>query len=250
MAITSTEAAERDRKGAFRLGLGAWLGLFAAIIAIVLPSVAIFTSTYDPGGFFSFAPTLLQTSSALVLAGAVLFLLSLFLYRWAFAGLRKVNPDFTLASFLCLLGFVGFILILVAAAVVAGNASSLLGCIQGNPAHALTCMQANQPLGAYTAIIGFILAWLGGLGIVLGLWIAGGHFGEPALHLGAYIYLFFLLLLLAPLIEVAFPFEGGQFLLVLVPVLSFAAPALVLFGVLPKIRADQRAARGAPATAA
>jgi hypothetical protein len=250
MAITSVEAAEKDRKGAFRLGLGAWLGLFGAVIAIVLPAVAIFASTYNPGGFFAFAPTLLQTSAVLVLVGAVLFILSLLFYRWGFSVLRKVNSDFSLASFLCLLGSLGFILILVAAAVVTGTASNLLSCIQGSPAHALTCMQANQPLGAYTAIVGFVLAWLGGLGIVLGLRVAASHFDEPSLGLGAFVYLFFLFLLLAPLIELAFPFTGGQFLLVIVPVMSVAAPVFVLLGILPKIRADARAAPVTPAPTA
>jgi hypothetical protein len=250
MAVTADETAERDRKGAFRLGLGAWLGLFAAVIAIVLPSVAIFASSYNPGGFFAFSTSLLQTSTVLILVGAVLFLLSLFIYRRAFSVLRKLDPDFSLASFLCLLGSLGFVLILVAAAVVTGSASNVLGCISGQPSHALSCLQANQPLGAYTAIVGFVLAWLGGLGIVLGLWVAGGYFGERLLDLGAIVYLFFLFLLLAPLVELAVPFEGGQFLLVIVPVMSFAAPAFVLLGILPRIRADQRAAPTAPPTAA
>jgi hypothetical protein len=250
MSLAPTEVAERDRKGAFRLGLGAWVGLFAAIIMIALPSIAIFTSTYAPGGAFTFGTTFLQWAGALVLVGAVLFIVSLFLYRWGFSALRKVNGDFTMASFLCLLGSLGFVLILVAAAVVTGSASNLLGCIQGNPAHALSCMEANQPLGAYTAIVGFVLAWLGGLGIVLGLWVGGAHFDAPSLSLGAMVYLFFLFLLLVPLIEAAVPFEGGQFLLVAVPVMSVAGPLLVLFGVLPRIRADLRTAPSAPASAA
>jgi hypothetical protein len=236
----STEAAEKNLKGAFRLGLGAWLGLFAGVIAVVLPSAAIFATAYNPSGFFSFAPSLLQTSGALLLGGAVLFILSLYFYRWGFSALRRVNPDFYLASFLCLLGSVGFILILVAAAVITGSASSLVNCIHGQPSHALTCLQANEPLGAYTALVGFVLAWLGGFGIVLGLWLAGGHFGEPALTLGSAVYLFFLFLLLVPLVALAFPIPGRQFLLVVVPVMSVAAPLFVLLGVLPRIRAADR----------
>ena len=238
MSVGPAEAAVRNRKGAFRLGLGAWLGLFAGLIAIVLPSVAIFAAAYNPGGFFSFAPSLVQTSGALVLGGAILFVLSLFLYRWGFSALRRVNPDFYVASALCMLGSVGFVLILVAAAVVTGSASSLLTCIHGQPSHALSCLEANQPLGAYTALVGFVLAWLGGFGIVLGLWLAGSHYREPALTLGSGVYLFFLFLILAPFVELAFALPDGQFLLVIVPVMSVAAPLFVLLGVLPKIRAE------------
>ncbi len=236
MTISPPEIAERNRKGATRLGIGGWLGVLAAIIAIVLPSGALFAATYNPGGFFSFAPRLLQASALLVLVGAVFYFLSLILYRFAFATLQKVEPEFTLASVLCLIGSVGFLLIVVAAAVVLGNASSLLDCLKGQPSHVLSCLQANQPLGAYTVLVGFVCAWLGGFGIVLGLWIAGGHYDEPALDLAAVLYLFFLLLLFAPLVEVAYPFPGGEFLLVAVPILAIAAPALVLVGLLLRER--------------
>ncbi len=250
MAEDLSDAAKNDRKGAFRLGLGSYFGLFAAVLAVVLPSAAIFATAYNPGGFFSFAPTLLETSSVLVLVGAALFILALFLYRRAFSALRKVDSEFALASFLCLLGSVGLVLILVAAAVVTGTASSLVTCIKGQPSHALSCLESSQPFGAYTAVIGFVLAWLGGLGVVFGLWIAGSRFRSPAITLGSMVYLFFLFVLLLPLVEFAFPFPGSQYLLVIVPVLSVAAPLLVLVGILPRIRADQRAEAGTGTSAA
>ncbi len=236
MAGATGNAAEYDQKGATRLGSGAWLGLLAAVIAVVVPSLALFASAYAPSGFFSFAPSLLQVSGALVLVGAVFYILSLFLYRRAFATLRRLDPEFSLASFLCLLGSVGFVLILAAAAVLTGTASSLLGCIHGSPTHALSCLESNQPFGAYTALIGFVLAWVGGFGIVYGLWLAGGRYDDRTLDLGSLVYLLFLLLVLVPFFEIAFPFPGGEFLLVLVPVLSVAAPGFVLLGVVSRPR--------------
>jgi hypothetical protein len=245
MSVAAEDAARYNEKGAFRLGMGAWLGLLAALIAIVLPSLVLFAGAYNPGGFFSFAPGLVQLSGVLVLVGAVLYILSLLLYRRAFSALRRVDPEFSLASFLCLLGSVGFVLLLVAAAVLTGTASTLLGCVHGQPTHALSCLESNQPLGAYTAIAGFVLAWLGGFGIVYGLWRAGSHFSDRALDLGAVVYLLFLFLVLVPFLEIAFPFPGGQFLLVIVPVLSLAAPGFVLLGSSSKRRAD--ASAGVPA---
>jgi len=237
MSGTPNVDSVQDEKGVFRLALGAWFGLFAGVIAIVFPVVALFLSAYETGGFFSLGTSFLQTSGALILAGAVLFILSLLFYRRGFAALRRVDGDFTLASFLCILGSVGFLLILVSAAVLTNSSASVVHCINGQPSHALSCLQSGQPLGAYTGLSGFVLAWLGGLGIVYGLWRAGDRFGERPISLGAFIYLLFLFLLFLPLIAltVAVP-EVGLFVLV-VPILTVAAPLMVLVGTMPEVRA-------------
>jgi len=221
--------AAQDEKGTIRMGLGAWMGLFAGLLAIVIPIVAVVVSSYHVGGVFSFG-TFVQASSGLILAGAILYLLSLFLYRRAFAALRKVDSDFSAASFLCLVGSLGFLLIIISAAVLAGSAASVFSCAHGQPSHALSCLESGQPLGAYTGIAGFVCAWLGGLGIVLGLWLAGGRFARRTIDAGAVVYLVFLFLVLVPFVELAVGIPDVQALLLLVPVLTILAPLLVLVG--------------------
>lgn len=242
MSRTAQVALVQDEKGAFRIALGAWLGLFAGVIAIVLPIVAIFLSAYDPGGFFGFGTSMVETSGALILAGAVLYILSLFFYRRGFASLRKVDGDFGLASFLCILGAVGFILLLVAAAVLTNSSTSVLQCASGHPSHALSCLQSGQPLGAYTGLVGFVLAWLGGFGVVYGLWLAGDRFDEPPVTLGSLFYLAFLFFLFSPLIALSVSLPGVAFFLLVVPVLTVTAPALVLLGTVPEVRRRSAAA--------
>ena len=78
-----------NRKAAGRLRAGAWLGLGAAILAIVTPSVAILLSAIDVAGTKGVGTALLEVSGAVVLAGAILYIVSLFLYRRAFAVLRR-----------------------------------------------------------------------------------------------------------------------------------------------------------------
>ena len=242
MSQATTFAQVQDEKGATRLAIGAWFGLFAGIIAIVLPVTIVFLSAYDTGGFFSLGTALVQTSGLLIIAGAFLFILSLFLYRRGFAALRKVDPEFGLASFLCILGTLGFILILISAAVLTGTSSSLLQCVKGDPSHALSCLESSQPLGAYTGIVGFALAWVGGLGIAFGLWLAGGRFDEPPLTVGAVVYLVFLIAVISPLLALAFSAPELGLLLLVLPVLTLAAPALVLVGTLPQARRRPRGA--------
>jgi hypothetical protein len=227
----------QEERGVFRLALGAWLGLFAGVIAIVFPVVAIFLSAYETGGFFSFGTSLLQTSGALILAGAVLFILSLLFYRRGFAALRRVDEDFSLASFLCILGSVGFLLILVSASILTSSSSSVVHCINGQPSRALSCLQSGQPLGAYTGLSGFVLAWLGGLGIVYGLWLAGDRFGERPISLGAIFYLIFLFLWFIPLVVLTVPLPEVALLVLVVPILTMAAPLMVLVGTVPQVRA-------------
>lgn len=228
MANVPSPVTTEDAKGVEYLAVGAAMGIAAAVMTLVVPVVFLLLAVENPGGFFSFAPALLQTTATLVLAGAILFLVSLFLYRRSFARFRKVDRRFTAASVLCIIGSIGFLLLLVTAAVVLGNASSLVNCLHGQPSHALTCLRSGQPLGAYTGLAGFWLAWLGGLGIVVGVSMAGGRSRRPMLYAGAAVYAILLLLLVGPFAAFVVPVPGIRDLLWVAPILALLAPALVL----------------------
>jgi NADH:ubiquinone oxidoreductase subunit 6 (subunit J) len=221
-----------DTKGAGRLALGGALGVVAALVTLVLPSVFLWLALYSPGGFFSLGSTLLQTLSLLVLVGAILFLLSLFVYRLGFATLRKVDPRFSVASILCIIGTLGFLLVVVAAAVLLGSTNSLVQCLHGQPSHALSCLKSGQPLGAYTAVIGFWLGWLGGVGLMVGLSSAGRRFARGSLYGAAILYGLLLLVLIGPFLALVYSVPDQQYLLLVVPVLALFAPLLTLLGTL------------------
>jgi len=237
MGAPTAPARTEDQTGARRLALGAGLGLVAAILTIALPLVFLYLATYDPGGFFTFTSTLFSVLSILVLAGAILFLLSLFVYRRGYATLRKVDGRFWTASVLCLIGSIGFLLIVVLAAVVLGSPGSLSSCLHGAPSHALSCLRSSQPIGAYSGLVGFALTWLGGIGIVLGLFLAGSRFARGALSGGAVLYLLLLLVLVGPFLALLVPIPGTQYVLLVAPLLAILAPALVLGGALRPLSA-------------
>jgi len=231
VATASPGPSELEQKGLFRVATGAGVGLAGAILAIVIPVLFLLIAAYAPGGFLSLHDsTFIVATALLVLAGAILFLVSLFLYRRGFAQLRKVDPRFTAASVLCLIGSLGFLLILIAAVVVVGSASSLLSCINGQPSHALSCLRSGEPLGAYTALVGFWLGWLGGVGIVLGLSVGGSRFNARTISAGAALYAVLLLVLIGPFVSLLVTFPGSEYILVLVPILSVLAPLLVFRG--------------------
>lgn len=220
----------QDVKGAGRIGVGAGLGFAGALCAIVVPLAFLFLVDEVHSGFFVFNSSLVQTTSILVLLGAILLLLSLFFYRRSFSALRKVDRRFVGASVLCIIGSLGFLLLLIAAAVVVGNANSLLACAHGQPSHALSCLKSGQPLGAITGTVGFLLGWLGGLGIVLGLFLAGNRFQVGALSGSAVVYTVLLLILLIPFLALVVTLPNLAALVLLAPILAILAPALALVG--------------------
>jgi len=234
MASAPPAPGEQERKGLYRIATGAGIGLAAALLAIVLPIAFLLIAAYAPAGFLSLHQTaFIDATALLILAGAILFLLSLFLYRRGFAQLRKVDGRFTAASILCLVGTVGFLLILVAAVVIVGSASSLLSCINGHPSHALSCLRSGEPLGAYTGLVGFWLGWLGGVGIVLGLSAGSSRFHARTIGAGAALYAVMLLALVGPFLALVVTIPGMEYLLFLIPILSIAAPFLVFHGSRP-----------------
>jgi hypothetical protein len=230
------DAHEFDQKGARRLGLGAGLGFAGALAAIVLPLAFLFLAADFPGGFFTLSSMLVEVTSILLLAGAILLLLSLFVYRRSFAALRKVDPRFYSASVLCVVGSIGFLLLLVTAAVVAGNSASLLSCEHGQPSHALSCLESGEPFGAVTAVVGFLLGWIGGVGIMVGLLLAGGRFRAGALTASGAVYGLLLVVLLLPLAALFVHIPDASYLLLLAPLFALVGPGLALAGSLRATR--------------
>ncbi|MGI0155623.1 MAG: hypothetical protein ACREDE_05770 [Thermoplasmata archaeon] len=237
MGVPGTaQVREIDESGVRRLGLGAGLGFAGAVAAIVLPLTFLFVAANYRGGFFTFSSRFVEVTSILVIAGAILLFLSLFVYRRSFAAFRKADPRFYAASILCLLGSLGFLLLLVAATIVAGNTGSLLTCVHGQPSHALSCLESGQPFGALTSLLGFALGWLGGLGIMIGLLLAGRRVHAGALMGSGVVYGLLLLLLLLPLLALFVTLPGAAYLVILAPLLAVVGPALALQGSLGALR--------------
>lgn len=222
---------ESEVKGMGRLGTGAGVGLAGGIVGVVLPIVFLWLTTHNPGGFFSYDSMLVQTTGLLVIVGALLLLVSLFLYRRAFSIFRKVDDRFAIASVLCIIGSLGFLLLLVSAALLAGSSSSLIQCLHESPSSALSCVRSGQPFGADTGLIGFWLGWLGGVGIVAGLSMAGRRYRNGSVSAGAALYALLLLVLIGPFLALLTPLPGIDYLLLVVPAFIVLAPGLVLGGV-------------------
>lgn len=221
--------------------MGAGAGLLGAVTAIVVPFALLWLAAYNPGGFFAFDSTLLQYTNWLVIAGALLFLLSLMLYRWGFSALRKADSRFNVAIALCWVGSIGFFLVVVVALYFQGSLGSISACIHGQPTSALSCLNSLSPLGAATAAIGFWLGWIGSIGVVVGLLLGGGRIASVLLSIGGVLYVLLLVVLVLPFASQLTHVPGLRYVIVLAPLFSLLAPLFVLGGA---NRAEERIGTG------
>jgi hypothetical protein len=242
-------AASVELRGLHRFRLGAVVGMLGGLVGLVLPISVNLLAVYRAVGVPSANATLVHFTSALVIGGTVLIALSLLVYRNGFAALRKADPRFYTASVLCIIGSVGLLLLGIGAAVALESSPSLAQCLRTTPNLALTCLQAAPPLTAYSVVVGFWMAWLGGLGIVVGLAMGGRRFRVIRIGAGSVAYAVLLLVLIDPFVAVLFPINGWQYPLLTLPVLALVAPLLVYLGC-HRLLGDESLPASAPVTAA
>ena len=219
-----------ESSGLSRIATGSTVGLAAGVVGLALPVTLLLLASYRPGALPISASQLLQVTAVLALTGALLFAISLIIYRYGFASLRTVDPRFWAASALCMLGTVGLVLIVLPIAIAFASSDTMAACIQGAPTKAPACLRAAAPLASYLAEAGIWLVWLGGVGIVLGIGLASVRYREAWLSAGAALYALIILGLLAPGLSLLFPIGGIAYAILALPILVLLAPALTSRG--------------------
>ncbi len=226
----SVGVAPDDPRGIERTATGAAIGLAAGVVGLALPVGLVLLQTYSPGTVFLTGVELVEATALFALVGALLFAGSLILFRIGFAALRKFDPRFWVASVLCMLGTVGVILLLIPIGLAAASSTSLVSCVRGAPSRALGCLSSVAPLAADWGMVAFWLLWLGGLGIVVGVGLAGVRYRQGWFYGGAALYALLLLGLLGPALGLLFPIGALAYPLLAAPFLVLAAPAMILRG--------------------
>ena len=187
------------------------------MLGLVLPVLINLVAYLGLDGLVLFGMSLVQITTLLVLLGAILLAISLICYRFGFSRLRKFDRSFYIASVLCIIGSIGLLLIIVPTALVLLATPSLVQCVRSSPSAAVSCLRTVQPAASYSLVAGFWLAWVGGLGVVVGLLLGGRRFRDGRLVAGAVSYALLLLVLIDPFIAVLFPTGGWQYPLLTIP---------------------------------
>jgi hypothetical protein len=191
-------ASTEEAKAGASLRHGSGAAIAATLLALGAPAVllALVARGYRP---FSLGNTaLLQLEGLLVVLGAVLLFLALFLYRRAFSHLKHTDRRLVPAATLCLVGSLGALAIVIAGAYLSGGASGISSCLGGHASEALSCLRSRDPAVGYLALAGFWLVWLGAVGLAVGLVLSGRHFRSATITAGGVLYALLVLDLLAP----------------------------------------------------
>ncbi len=236
-ALTEPNSTE-EAKAASDLRRGGLVAIVASLLALAVPAALLLLARSHLEGLSLSSTTVARGVALSVVGGSVLALLALLLYRRAFLHLRHVDRRIRPSAALCLVGSVGTLALLFAAAYLAGGSASITGCAQGPADHALACLRSHDATAGYVAIAAFWFVWIGAAGVASGLMVAGRSFRRASLSAGGIVYG----LLVA---DLAVPFAG---LLVRLPSTPYAlggAPvAAVLAGALVYVGARGPLRRG------
>lgn len=216
------------KSGIRHFRIGGILGAVAGCVAIGLPVLLFGLAKYAPGGYLTLATSFIQSTSLLVLIGAICGILSFHFYGSSCSHLRRAKAHFWAASVLCTIGAAGLLLVAIAAVFALYSGSSLVTCAQGSLSKVFSCVESVSPVGAYVGVLGFWVAWVGAIGIVLALSLGSGLFRSGLYAAAGAIYAILVVILAGPLLALLQPLPDVSVLLYLAPVLAILAPGLVV----------------------
>ncbi len=187
---------EGDRVALSNVTLAAILGLVGAVLSflvlIVSPvSAYVSTSTTGSGTSVSLDLSGLYLLVGLAGVGLVLTILELWFYRQAFRALAPGDPRFATPATLVLLALVALVIVVLGAIGLVDVVYQAVLCAgSGNPITS-TCINVGDLLGLVAVVaIGGIIALIGYIGLLIGIWRLGTRYGEGMFKVGAILLIF------------------------------------------------------------
>lgn len=194
-AGTTPESRAADRAALSDISAAAIIAVFSFLVSVVVVGVTpALTYLSDIEGR---ASTASDASGLGILIGTVVFavllgLVQLALYRRSFRTLSRYDPVFTNPGAFALLAIVGLAVVGVLAVVLAILLFQASGCIGGNPFNfgQVACSQAGLIVGLFfLVLVVAALTAVGFIGVAVGVWRVGSHFGVEMFKLAAILWL-------------------------------------------------------------
>lgn len=197
----STKAAERSAARLLRIAFV--INLIGVLLANVVPQVV--SALTGGSGFSLVGPfgarsasltSLFYVIGAITAVGFFIGAASWWLGHRAFVDLKPADSNFNTPAALTLVGLVGLVLLGLGYLVFLGELGSLVQCVgtgSGNLTPTPNCFtgQLGALLGALALLgIGLILALIGVIGYILGLWRVGTRYQETLIQVGAILTIF------------------------------------------------------------
>jgi Protein of unknown function (DUF973) len=178
------------------------LGLLVAWVAPIAIILLVGVEVHYGGFHFGTGAATVSSIEELlvvVVLGAALSLVSLILYLVSFNVFRKVTSGFGGPVALLVVGLVGLLLIVVGLALVLSDFFRVVACTTSGAT--TSCLDLNQLVGAVLAIFGgLFLAFLGWIGLVIGVYRIGKRYGSTITKVGAILLIIPFLGLVAPIL--------------------------------------------------
>jgi hypothetical protein len=142
------------------------------------------------------------TLAAVVGVGAAVGLVGLFFYYRTFAHLKSFDARFSTPATLTILLMVGVVLLVLGVVLVFHTLVGANGCVFGgsNPPACATSLLG--PLLASLALLGIggIIALVGAIGLLIGIWRIGTRYDSTLLHVAAILYIIPFASVVAPIL--------------------------------------------------
>jgi Protein of unknown function (DUF973) len=182
------------------------VSLLGIVVVLLLPLYMIAGLGYGlapPGtGSAQAAITGYERLAAAFAGGAALVSLALVLFTVAFSRLSKVDEEFVTPFVLSIIGLAGALMLVAAFGLLLASAVQALGCLSApDPAACYTDVSLSS-LYQGLAIGGLILAFIGWIALLLGVFRIGKRYASTPTKVGAILYLVPLVNLVAPILVV------------------------------------------------
>jgi uncharacterized protein DUF973 len=194
---------------------GAVTALISLLLALLSPIAIILLSGIEVhyGGFHfgsgSFNNTIFEEILVVVSIGFLIAIVAVILYTLSFGAFRKVQSGFGGPRVLLILGVIGTFLIFVGVVLILSQFLMAVSCVKAGGS--ASCVSISSIVGAVLVIfLGLFLAFLGWIGLIIGLWRIGSRYHSTITKVGA--------------------------ILTIIPVVSIIAPILILIGVSESLR--------------
>lgn len=183
-----------ERSGIRLARLAALLSLLGLVVALAAPlAFLVVLGLHIPiigtsFGSAAFTIVILEERMAIILVGVLLMLGALTLYLLAFAKIRRNADGFGAPMVLTLLGLLGAFLLVLGAGLILGQVYSAVNCAAG--AAVGSCISLSTvAAGVYAILGGLFLAFLGWIGLILGLYRMGKRYDSGLTKVGAILYI-------------------------------------------------------------
>jgi hypothetical protein len=196
---TATLNATRERgwdvKALRNVRIAAVLGLVAAVlslIAVALPGLVSLLAVNQTSGGGTALSVNLPLQAGLYIGGAgALGIVGILLYRSAFRTLAQVSTEFSTPGTLALVALIGVLLALAGLGVLLLALTQAIACVgAGNPLTGACLLTGTFWAGLALILIGAILAVVGYIGILIGIWRLGRRFDNGLFKVGAVLLIF------------------------------------------------------------